>query len=115
MTFLRHQFEYNVNGNLIRKTVKASGLTWRYGYSAYDELVLVSRHASASTGATAELAVSYGYDALGPGVWERRQDSSGTETSFRSFLHDGEHVAAEADVMAQVLQANRVDTVIPIA
>ncbi|PZP64886.1 MAG: hypothetical protein DI604_25960, partial [Delftia acidovorans] len=89
----RHQFEYDVNGNLIRKTVKASGLTWRYGYSAYDELVLVSRHASASTGATAELTVSYRYDALGRRLSERRQDASGTETSFRSFLYDGEHVA----------------------
>ncbi|WP_281434746.1 hypothetical protein [Rhizobium sp. ZX09] len=38
-----HEFEYDVNGNLIRKTVKASELSWRYGYSAYDELVLVSR------------------------------------------------------------------------
>lgn len=94
----RHEFEYDVNGNLIRKTVKASGLTWRYGYSAYDELVLVSRHASASTGAPAALTITYGYDALARRVWERRQDASGTETSFRSFLHDGEHVAAEADV-----------------
>ncbi|MEE9984611.1 hypothetical protein [Agrobacterium pusense] len=98
LTCLRHEFEYDVNGNLIRKTVRASGLTWRYGYSAYDELVLVSRQASASTEATAELTVNYRYDALGRRVSERRQDASGTETSFRSFLYDGEHVAAEADV-----------------
>jgi hypothetical protein len=27
-----------VNGNMVRKTVKASGVTWRYGYTVYDEL-----------------------------------------------------------------------------
>jgi YD repeat-containing protein len=32
------QFEYDVNGNMVRKTVKASGVAWRYSYTVYDEL-----------------------------------------------------------------------------
>ena len=37
-----HSFEYDVNGNLVRKTDKPSGLTWRYGYTVYDELASAS-------------------------------------------------------------------------
>jgi YD repeat-containing protein len=40
------QFEYDVNGNMVRKTVKASGATWRYSYTVYDELASASRHSS---------------------------------------------------------------------
>ncbi|MFD0917653.1 RHS repeat domain-containing protein [Pseudahrensia aquimaris] len=43
-------FEYDVNGNLVRKTDKANGLTWRYVHSVYDELVSVTRHASSAVG-----------------------------------------------------------------
>ena len=42
----QHQFEYDVNGNLVRKTVKASGATWRYSYTVWDELASASRHSS---------------------------------------------------------------------
>ena len=43
----KHQFEYDVNGNLVRKTAKASGATWRYSYTVWDELASASRHSSA--------------------------------------------------------------------
>jgi RHS repeat-associated protein len=94
----QHQFEYDVNGNLVRKTVKASGLTWRYGYSAWDELVTVTRHASA--GDSADLTVTWRYDALGRRVGEERRDASGVVTASKGFLHDGAEVAAEADLDA---------------
>ena len=94
----QHQFEYDVNGNLVRKTVKASSLTWRYGYSVWDELVSVSRHASPTMGAAADLAVTWRYDALGRRAAEERRDGAGAVTGAKTFLHDGEHVAVEADV-----------------
>lgn len=90
-----HQFEYDVNGNQIRKTVKATGLSWHYGYSVYDELISVGRYPSATS---ADLTVAYAYDALGRRALEERRDDTGQVTARKSFLHDGEHVAAEAGI-----------------
>jgi hypothetical protein len=47
------QFEYDVNGNMVRKTVKASGLTWRYSFTVSDELASASRHSSADAASPA--------------------------------------------------------------
>jgi hypothetical protein len=45
------------------------------------------------------LTVTYTYDALGHRVSERKLEAPGAMLS-KSFLHDGEHVAAEAQTNA---------------
>jgi hypothetical protein len=83
------------------------------GYWVYDELVSVSRHASGTAGAASQLTVTYTYDALGHRVSERKLEAPGAMLS-KSFLHDGEHVAAEAqtnasDALAEPRRYTRTD------
>ena len=92
-------FAFDANGNLVRRTDKASGVTWRYGYSVYDELVEAGRFPDADPAAQPDLVVSYEYDALGRRVREERRDGAGGDPSVRAFLHDGDHVAVEAEVV----------------
>jgi RHS repeat-associated protein len=94
------QFEYDVNGNMVRKTVKASGLTWRYAYTVYDELASASRHSSSDPASPALEKVSYIFDALGRRVAERRFDAANAPTGGLNFHYDGEEVAHEADINA---------------
>ncbi len=84
-----HAYEYDVNGNLVRKTVKASGETWRYGYSVFDELVRATKHASPDPAAPPVLTKRWDYDPLG-----RRAREYGPSGN-RVFHHDGEQVAME--------------------
>ncbi len=40
-------YEYNPDGNLIRKSIKADGKEWRYGYDIYDRLTSAGLYAGA--------------------------------------------------------------------
>ena len=90
-----HAFEYDPNGNMVRKTVKASGATWRYGYTVYDELATASRHASASSASPADLTKSYVYDGLGRRTLEKTRGSAGDLTAATAWIYDGEQIAYE--------------------
>jgi RHS repeat-associated protein len=96
----KHQFEYDANGNMVRKTNKLTGVTWRYGYSVYDELTRASRHASADAISPALGSITYVFDALGRRVAERRFDAANAQTGGLNFHYDGEEVAHEAEVNA---------------
>jgi RHS repeat-associated protein len=92
------QFEYDVNGNMVRKTNKLTGITWRYAYTVYDELASASRHSSADAASPALEKVTYVFDALGRRVAERRFDAANAPAGGMNFHYDGEEVAHEADV-----------------
>jgi RHS repeat-associated protein len=100
------QFEYDVNGNMVRKTVKASGLTWRYSYTVYDELASASRHSSSDPASPALEKVAYVFDALGRRVAERRFDAANALTGGMNFHYDGEEVAHEIEVNAAGVATN---------
>jgi RHS repeat-associated protein len=96
----KHQFEYDVNGNMVRKTVKASGVTWRYGYTVYDELAAASRHTSADPASPALEKVTYVFDAFGRRIAERRFDAANALTGGTNYHYDGEEVSHETDLNA---------------
>jgi RHS repeat-associated protein len=96
----KHQFEYDVNGNMVRKTVKASGVTWRYGYTVYDELASASRHASADPVSPALEKAAYVFDAFGRRIAERRFDAANALTGGTNYHYDGEEVSHETDLNA---------------
>ena len=93
------QFEYDVNGNLVRRTTKATGETWVYEYSVYDELIRATRQ-SGLDAATAQESIAYVFDAMGRRHTERKSDASNTLTGGANFRYDGQHLAHE-----QVLDA----------
>jgi RHS repeat-associated protein len=88
-----HAFEYDVNGNMVRKTVKASGETWRYSYTVFDELARASRRASADPAAPELLWKAYFYDGFGRLSLET---GSAGPVDTTVLYHDGEHIIAEA-------------------
>ena len=85
---------------MVRKTVKASGVTWRYSYTGYDELSSASRHSSADPASPALEKVTYVFDALGRRIAERRFDAANALTGGMNFHYDGEEAAHEADLSA---------------
>jgi hypothetical protein len=85
---------------MVRRSVKATGLTWRYGYTVYDELASASRHASADPASPALEKVTSVFDAFGRRVAERRFDAANALTGGMNFHYDGEDVAHEAAVDA---------------
>ena len=81
----QNTYEYDIDGNLIKKTIKVSGQQWRYQYSAYDHLIRAQLFASA----TASLPISdikYAYDALNRRV---KRDESGARRIVEHYFHDG--------------------------
>jgi len=81
-----HQFEYDVNGNLVRKTNTQTGATSTYTYSVYDELISVTQ----DTG-----TIAYVYDAMGRRHTERKTDNVGSSSGGANFRYDGQHLAVE--------------------
>jgi RHS repeat-associated protein len=78
---------------MVRKTVKATGETWRYSYTIFDELARASRHASADAASPELEWKAYGYD--GFGRLDIETGSAGP-TATKVLYHDGEHIIAEA-------------------
>jgi hypothetical protein len=78
---------------MVRKTVKASGETWRYSYTMFDELARASRHASADVASPELEWKAYGYD--GFGRLDIETGSAGP-TATKVLYYDGEHIIAEA-------------------
>ena len=89
-----------MNGNLVRKTVKSSGATWRYSYTVWDELASASRHASPDAASPALDKVSYIFDAFGRRIAERRFDAANAQTGGLNYHYDGEEAAHEAELNA---------------
>jgi RHS repeat-associated protein len=89
-----HTFEYDVNGNMVRKVDKASGETWSFGYTLFDELASANRRTFDASGTPQSSSKTYGYD--GFGRLDREVRTSGT-ISQKFMYYDGEHVVAEAD------------------
>ena len=58
-----HRYEYDVNGNLVAKVVKVTGVTWRYGYSVLDELLRDATDRQRSHGSFSIIHLS---ESLGP-------------------------------------------------
>ncbi len=96
----KHQFEYDANGNMVRKPVKASGATWRYQYTVWDELTQATRHASGDPSSPVLDKVTYAFDAVGRRVAERRYAGGNTPSDGVNFHYDGEHIAHETEVNA---------------
>jgi len=82
-------YEYDLNGNLTRKTFKVSGNHTDYTYDAENRLIRVDEFAA---GATTPGAVStYRYDGLG-----RRIEKIGNGITKR-YVYDGEDILLEYD------------------
>ncbi|MEK6762395.1 MAG: LamG-like jellyroll fold domain-containing protein [Nitrospirota bacterium] len=91
-----HSYQYDDNGNLIRKTLLATGNFTQYTYDAENRLVKVEDFAA---GATTPTAIStYRYDGLG------RRIEKVTPTGTRRYIYDGEDIVLEYDG-SNVLQA----------
>jgi len=90
------QFESDVNGNLVRKTEKATGETWVYEYSVYDELTSATRQTTLDP-ATAQESIVYVFDAMGRRHTERKLDATTGDTLIggANFRYDGQHLAHE--------------------
>jgi len=89
-------YQYDLNGNLTRKTFKTSGNHTDYTYDAENRLIKVEEFAF---GASTPFAVSsYRYDGLG-----RRIEKVGNGQT-RRYVYDGEDILLEYDG-ANVLQA----------
>ena len=76
-------YEYDVDGNQIRKTIKATGKVWLYTYDVFDRLREAVLYAS--PGGSIETAVAYDYDALDRRI-RRVQPSANSE---ELYFHDG--------------------------
>ena len=89
-----NQFEYDVNGNLVRKTDKITGETWRYEYTIFDELKRATRHVSADVASPAIFAKSYQYDAFGRLRSDTVEDLTGASDGDATvYNHDGQNIA----------------------
>ncbi|MGH7164355.1 MAG: LamG-like jellyroll fold domain-containing protein, partial [Nitrospiraceae bacterium] len=82
-------YTYDANGNLTRKTVKASGVHTDYTYDAENRLVRVEEFAAGAT--TPAATSSYRYDGLG-----RRIEKVGNGLT-RRYIYDGEDILLEYD------------------
>jgi len=82
-------YEYDLNGNLTRKTFKSSGNRVVYSYDAENRLIRVDEFAAGSStpGATS----TYRYDGLG-----RRIEKVGAGLT-RRYVYDGEDILLEYD------------------
>lgn len=82
-------YEYDLNGNLVRKTFKVSGNHTDYTYDAENRLIRVDEFAfgSPTPGATS----TYQYDGLG-----RRIEKVGNGITHR-YIYDGEDILLEYD------------------
>lgn len=94
----QYNYEYDIDGNLIRKGIKASGKEWRYGYDDYDRLIAAGLYPSAGA-STAEKAKFYEYDAFDRRVAAFDVTVSGVSTSTRSVftLHDDWNVLVQQE------------------
>ena len=80
-------------GNLIRKTAKATGETWRYEYTIFDELKRATRHVSADVASPAIFAKSYKYDALGRLRSDTVEDLTAATTGDATvYNYDGQNI-----------------------
>ena len=80
-------------GNLVRKTAKAAGETWRYDYTIFDELKRATRHVSVDVASPAIFAKSYQYDALGRLRSDTVEDLTAATTGDATVYHyDGQNI-----------------------
>ena len=82
-------YQYDANGNLTRKTVKASGVHTDYTYDAENRLIKVEEFAAGATVPAA--TATYRYDGLG-----RRIEKIGNGLT-RRYIYDGEDILLEYD------------------
>lgn len=88
-----HQYSYDVNGNRITKTDKATGEVERYTYNSLDQLVSYRSYPNADTDVEPAVDYSYTYGPL-----ERRwskQNNLGTEAT--AFYWSGTSLIGEAN------------------
>ncbi|MEQ1698414.1 MAG: FG-GAP-like repeat-containing protein [Hyphomicrobiaceae bacterium] len=80
-------YEYDADGNMVTKTIKATGKQWRFAYDAFDRLIAAERYASA--GATGyETRVEYTHDGLNNRLTRRELDATGSALKETSYHHD---------------------------
>ncbi len=91
-------YEYNPDGNLIRKSIKADGKEWRYGYDIYDRLISAGLYASAGASSPEKLK-TYVYDAFDRRVSAFDETAGGlsSTTPARHTLHDEWNVLVQQE------------------
>jgi RHS repeat-associated protein len=91
-----HSYQYDDNGNLIRKTLLATGNYTQYTYDAENRLTTVEDFVAGNP--TAAFTSTYRYDGLG---WRIEKVANG---QTKRYIYDGEDILLEYDG-ANVLQA----------
>jgi YD repeat-containing protein len=93
----RATYRYDLNGNLIQKTVR--GVVWRYTWDAENRLVRVETTMKDMK----NIKVEYGYYDNGNRAWKRVTEP-GQEPVVTCYVHDGVHVIAEYDGEGELLK-----------
>jgi RHS repeat-associated protein len=108
----RATYRYDLNGNLIQKTVR--GVVWRYAWDAENRLTKVKKtNADGSEG----VVVEYGYFDNGNRAWKRLTEPV-QEPVVTSYVHDGIHVIAEyngeGELLKEYVYSGNIDEVLNI-
>ncbi len=82
----QHVYEYDVDGNLITKTIKASGKVWRYTHDRLDRLSVAALFATAAD-TDYETQVTYKYDAFSRRVFREQLSGLSRDAERQYYLH----------------------------
>jgi RHS repeat-associated protein len=108
----RATYRYDLNGNLIQKTVR--GVVWCYEWDVENRLVRVRK---ATTEGAEDTEVEYGYYDNGNRAWKRVTEP-GQEPVVTHYVHDGIHVIAEydgeGDLLNEYVYSDSIDEVLNI-
>lgn len=86
-------YEYDVNGNLSKKTDKTEGTQFIYSYNSFDQLTGFVKKSAAGDVLVESF---YGYDGFGRRVRKEVVDhSEPNQSKLKWYLHDGKNVIAE--------------------
>jgi RHS repeat-associated protein len=108
----RATYRYDLNGNLIQKTVR--GVVWRYEWDAENRLVRVRK---ATTEGAESTEIEYAYYDNGNRAWKRVTEP-GQEPVVTHYVHDGIHVIAEYNgegtLLKEYVYSDSIDEVLNI-
>ena len=93
---VQNTYAYDADGNMVSKTVKASGQQWRYAYDIFNRLVAAEAFASAGASSYSS-RVEYSYDGLDNRVLRRELASGGTVVRETRSQYENHSVVSLTD------------------
>jgi RHS repeat-associated protein len=86
-----YTYDYDINGNMVSKLIKASGKQWVYSYDNLDRMT--RSELRPAVGNTAyEMGVDYSYDGLERRYLKVARAGAAAATSTSAYIHDGDNV-----------------------